>query len=228
MHEGRPVINRAEFMRQLGIARVTAERWYRARRENGHPAPVLTLGHSLYFDEAALLAWGRAQQQRRRANPQARIIRDGRTLVNRAELARMIGVGEQHLASLYAQRARTGHPEAVLREGRSLYFDEADCREWHHRYTAAKLATLTEVDRSGDPDELVDLDEATRALGYANKRVITSFRARNVGYFPPPDATHPDRWYRRTLWGFADRRSRPGRAGHADTRPAEQRTSEQR
>jgi hypothetical protein len=58
-------------------------------------------------------------------------------------------------------------------------------------------------------------------LGYASKRVITSYLARNVGYFPPPDATDLNRWFRRTLWAFADRRSRPGRAGHADARSTE-------
>jgi predicted DNA-binding transcriptional regulator AlpA len=219
MHEGRPVINRAEFQRQLGIARATAERWYQDRASNGHPEPVLREGRRLFFDEAELLAWGRAQQERR--TPPPRITRDGHTLITRAELARITGVSEQHLAGLYSQRAESGHPEAVHREGQFLYFDEAECREWHDRYTAAKLATLTEVDRSGDADELVGIREAARVLGYARKQSIESYRSRNIGYFPDPDATEPNRWFRRTLWAFADRRSRPGRAGHAATRLSE-------
>lgn len=220
LHEGRPVINRAEFQRQLGIARATAERWYQDRAENGHPEAVLRDGRRLFFDEAELLAFGRAQQERR-TNPAARITRDGRTLITRAELARITGLGEQHLASLYSQRAESGHPEAVLRDGQWLYFDELACREWHDRYRAAKVATLTEVDRGGDPDELVGIQEAARVLGYARKQSIDSYRARNIGYFPDPDATEPNRWARRTLWAFADRRSRPGRAGHADTHSPE-------
>lgn len=219
VHEGRPVINRAEFQRQLGIARATAERWYQDRAENGHPEPVLRDGRRLFFDETELLAWGRGQLERR--SPPPRITRDGRTLITRAELARITGLGEQHLASLYSQRTENGHPEAVLQEGRWLYFDELACREWHDRYTAAKLATLSEVDRSGDPDELVEIREAARVLGYARKESIDSYRSRNVGYFPDPDATEPNRWARRTLWAFADRRSRPGRAGHADTHSPE-------
>jgi hypothetical protein len=58
-------------------------------------------------------------------------------------------------------------------------------------------------------------------LGYARKQSIESYRSRNIGYFPDPDATEPNRWARRTLWEFADRRSRPGRAGHASAQPAE-------
>lgn len=216
-HEGRPVINRAEFMRQLGIARATAERWYQDRAANGHPEPVLRDGRRLFFDEDTLLSWGRAQVERR-TSPPARITRDGRSLITRAELARITGLSEQHLAGLYSQRADSGHPETAHREGQIVYFDEDQVREWHERYRHAKVATLTEVDRSGDPDELVGIREAARVLGYARKQSIESYRSRNIGYFPDPDATEPNRWARRTLWAFADRRSRPGRAGHSSTR----------
>jgi hypothetical protein len=150
---------------------------------NGHPEPVLRDGRRLFFDEDELLSWGRAQLERR-TNPPARITRDGRTLITRAELGRITGLSEQHLAGLYSQRAENGHPEAALRESQWLYFDELACREWHDRYRQAKVATLTEVDRSGDPDELVGIREAARLLGYAHKQSIDSYRARNIGYFP--------------------------------------------
>jgi predicted DNA-binding transcriptional regulator AlpA len=143
-----------------------------------------------------------------------RITRDGRTLITRAEVARLTGLSESAVAGLYSRRAASGHPNAVHRDGRWLYFDEHDILDWHHRRQTAKKATLTHVDRTGDPDELLDRHAAARLLGYTAANVIDSYRARNTGYFPDPDAGRPLRWRRATLWAFADRRSRPGRAGH--------------
>ena len=34
---------------------------------------------------------------------------------------------------------------------------------------------------------MVDAEEAARILGYASPRTISSYLARNVGYFPDPD-----------------------------------------
>jgi hypothetical protein len=112
----------------------------------------------------------------------------GRALISRAEVARRLNMREQTLADLYAARETSGHPEAVHREGRRLYWaePEAEAMAWAHERKAAKKATLTPVDRSGEPDELVDAEEAARILGYASPRTITSYLARNVGYFPDP------------------------------------------
>lgn len=140
---------------------------------------------------------------------------EGRVLVTRAELVEQLGMAEPTLARLYTHRASTGHPEAVHREGRRLLFDQAQTRAWAAARVQAKRSALTRVDRGGDPDELVDVDEAARVLGYANRRTIDSYLARRSrGYFPAPDDPTGRRWRRRTLWAFADRRSRPGRAGH--------------
>lgn len=216
--EGRPVITRADLIARLGIARSTAETWYRHRDTNGHPEPVRTVGRQLYFDEDAILAWARAQLDS--APPPARIVRDGRALITRAELSRQTGLSSSALAGLYSRRADTGHPEAARRDGAWLYFDEAGTLAWHAARNARKTATLTAVDRNGDPDELLDRTDAAQLLGYAGPTVIDSYRARNVGYFPEPDDTRPLRWRRGTLWAFADRRSRPGRAGHAHASPS--------
>lgn len=211
-HEGRTVINRGELMRQVGVSQGTAERWYRERPDNGHPEAVLTVGRRLYFDEVQLIGWARAQLDR--AGPPARIVRDGRTLITREELCRLTGLAEVTVTALYVQRASSGHPPAVHRDGLWLYFDEADVLDWHARRLEAKRATLTPVDRSGDPEELLDQAEAAELLGLSGPTVIGSYRSRNKGYFPEPDAEQPLRWRRVTLWAFADRRSRPGRAGH--------------
>lgn len=139
----------------------------------------------------------------------------GRVLVGRAELVAQLHTTEETLARLYSQRARTGHPDAVGRDGRRLLWDQAEVHAWWTARTQAKRAGLTAVNRSGDPEELVDVDEAARVLGYANRRTIDSYLARRSrGYFPAPDDANGRRWRRATLWAFADRRSRPGRAGH--------------
>lgn len=204
------MIDRGELVARLGIGRSTAETWYRDRDRNGHPAPVLTHGRRLYFDEAELLAWARNHMQ---SVPAAgRIVRDGRTLISRTEAGRLLGLSEPRLLGLYAQRATSGHPDPVHREGRRLYFDEAAILAWDQQRRAAIRATFTPVDRDGDSDELLNRTEAARLLGYSGPKVIDSYRARNLGYFPEPDATGPLRWRRATLWAFADRRSRPGRA----------------
>lgn len=215
-HEDRTVINRGELMRQVGVSQGTAERWYRERHDNGHPEAVVTMGRRLYFDEAQLIGWARAHLDR--PAPPARIVRDGRTLITREELRRLTGLAEVTVTTLYSQRASSGHPPAVHRDGLWLYFDEADVLGWHAHRLEAKRATLTPVDRSGDPDELLDQAEAAALLGLSGPKVISSYRARNKGYFPDPDAEQPLRWRRATLWAFADRRSRPGRAGHPRAR----------
>jgi hypothetical protein len=129
LHRGRAVAVRAEVMRQAGIDPATAQNWYRDRTNNGYPAPVLAVGRRLYYDEVTLLAWVEAQLSP--APPPARILRRGRTLVTRDELVRLTGLSEPALADLYTHRATTGHPEAVHRDRRHLYFDERDVLAWH-------------------------------------------------------------------------------------------------
>lgn len=144
-HEGRSVIARGDLMRQAGVRPATAENWYRDRAHNGHPRPVLAVGRRLYFDEEALLAWVDAQTDP--APPPSRILRGGRSLVLRAEIVRLTGLSEDALADLYAHRATTGHPEAVHRDRRHLYFDERETLGWHAARTAAR--TVIERKRRG-------------------------------------------------------------------------------
>lgn len=140
----------------------------------------------------------------------------GRRLVDRAELVDRMGMTEQTLSRLYSQRASTGHPAAIGRVGRRLLWDLDEVSAWVDARLEAKRAGMTPLDRAGDPDEFVDVDEAARVLGYANRRTIDSYLARRGrGYFPEPDDPAGRRWRRRTLWAFAERRSRPGRAGHS-------------
>jgi hypothetical protein len=136
VHDGRTVVRREDLMRQAGVDHATAENWYRDRAHNGHPLPVLAVGRLLYFDERSLLAWVDAQLDP--APPEPRIVRRGRTLVTRPELARLTGLTEATVAGLYARRATTGHPAAVHRDRRHLYFDEQETLAWHAARTTER------------------------------------------------------------------------------------------
>jgi hypothetical protein len=116
----------------------------------------------------------------------------------------------------YQNREKTGHPEKAGRIGRTDYWYADEWDAWHQAYRQDKIDALTQVDRLGDPDALVDAGEAARILGYANRYVIHANR--RLGYFPEPDAYRPARrgpqsplWKRSTIWAAADRR--PGMGG---------------
>jgi hypothetical protein len=146
---------------------------------------------------------------------------EGRPHINRAAIEQQVGMSEQAQANLYAQRKTNGHPEGV-RIGHVLWFDEEKVLAFYRDRARAKQASLTEVDRGGDPDELCDVATATKVLGYTNESTIRAFLTANQGYFPEPDQVEllPSGrlhrlWKRSTLWEFADGRSRPGRRGRA-------------
>ena len=142
MHKGRSVVTRATLLREVMVDRTVAEAWYVNRAHNGHPGPVLASGRRLYFDEVALLAWIHVQLNPAEAPP--RIVRGGRSLVTRAELARLTGLSVTALRDIYANRAVTGHPEVVHRDRRDVYFDEDASLAWH----ALRLASRrTPADR---------------------------------------------------------------------------------
>jgi hypothetical protein len=144
---------------------------------------------------------------------------DGRLHIGRAEIGRRTGLSVQAQKNLYHLRAENGHPEGV-RIGRSLYFDEERIMAFYRGRLEGFRSALTEVDRSGDPDELLGIAEATRLLGFTSTSTIRGYLSRNEGYFPDPDeaddlpAGGVRRWWkRRTLWRFADQRSGRGRGG---------------
>ena len=123
------MVTRDALMRDAVVDRAVAEAWYGNRAHNGYPRPALAYGRTLYFDEAALLAWVQIQRDPTAAAP--RIVRGGRTLVTRTELARLTGLSEAVLRHLYVNRAVTGHPKVVHRVRRDLYFDERASLAWH-------------------------------------------------------------------------------------------------
>jgi hypothetical protein len=125
------------------------------------------------------------------------------------------GVPSRTVDAWYRDRARTGHPEKAGRIGRTDYWYEDEWTAWHQAYLRRKAGALTQPDRGGDPDELVDAAGASRILDYANRDVIHANR--RLGYFPEPDAhgtasngRRSPLWKRSTVWAFADARERGG------------------
>jgi hypothetical protein len=136
-------------------------------------------------------------------------------VISRADMAAR-GVPSSTASTWYRDRARTGHPEKAGRIDRTDYWYEDEWTAWHQAYQRGKIESLTQVDRSGDPDDLVDAAGAARMLRYSSRDVIHANR--RLGYFPEPDAYGPARqgrpvplWKRSTVWAAADRR--PGQGG---------------
>jgi hypothetical protein len=115
---------------------------------------------------------------------------NGRPVISRANMAAR-GVPAATASVWYRDRARTGHPEKAGRIGRTDYWYEDEWTAWRQAYQRAKIGSLTQVDRDGDPDDLVDAAEVARMLRYASRDVIHANR--RLGCFPEPDAHGPAR-----------------------------------
>lgn len=133
------------------------------------------------------------------------------------------GVPRSTVDGWYRDRARTGHPEKAGRIGRTDYWYEDEWTAWHEAHLRGKVESLTRVDRTGDPDDLVDAAEAARMLRYSSRDVIHANR--RLGYFPEPDASGKAArgrpvplWKRSTVWAAADRREGMG-GGHKPGTP---------
>jgi hypothetical protein len=147
---------------------------------------------------------------------------NGRPVISRADMAAR-GIPRTTVDGWYRDRARTGHPEKAAQIGRTDYWYEDEWTAWHETHLHSKVESLTQTDRSGDPDDLVDAAEAARMLRYASRDVIHANR--RLGYFPEPDAygtTSKGRraplWKRSTVWAAADGRKGMG-GGHKPGTP---------
>jgi hypothetical protein len=143
-------------------------------------------------------------------------------VISRADMAAR-GVPYTTVNGWYRNRAATGHPEKAGRIGRTDYWYEDEWTAWHQAYQRAKIESLTQVDRDGDPDDLVDAAEAARMLSYSGRDVIHAHR--RLGYFPEPDdygttarGRRAPLWKRSTVWEAADRRPGVG-GGHLPGTP---------
>ncbi|WP_156313059.1 hypothetical protein [Micromonospora sp. HK10] len=147
----------------------------------------------------------------------------GRDVVNRIEAAAMLGISVSHLDRLYRERDSNGFPERA-----------ADGRTWHRQDIAdyelpreqATRSARDSVDRSGDPDELVDTATAARILGYRDRSALAGnnpvwlrLQQQVDDESLTPSGRKRRRWKRRTVWAIAE--NRIGKGGATRTgRPA--------
>ncbi|ACU77816.1 hypothetical protein Caci_9003 [Catenulispora acidiphila DSM 44928] len=138
----------------------------------------------------------------------------GREVVDRTAMV-SYGIGRSTLDAAYANRAETGFPEKATREGRTDYWFTDEWETWFAGHQKEKAARLTEVDRSGDPDDLVYAAEAARIIGWKDAAAVR--KAVRDGYLPAASPQDYDgrrpRWRRATLWDAAD-----ARTGHGSPR----------
>ncbi|MGC9667434.1 hypothetical protein ACNTMW_12865 [Planosporangium sp. 12N6] len=132
---------------------------------------------------------------------------DGRVALDRAGVAAHTGAARTTVNHWHRHRDRFGFPDGFTHDGGEWFWLD-DITAFHAAHLANKRAELTEVDRSGSPNELVTSGGAAAILGYRSYRNL-----------PDTLLDHPDQaeelpsgrirrhWYRRTVWAVADART---------------------
>ncbi|MET7718481.1 hypothetical protein [Streptomyces sp. NPDC005407] len=190
-------------MTRRGITLSPLEEWYRDRHTSGHPEVVGKIGRELVWDAEE---WDRWYDQRQ----------DPGSLESRTQLAARHGLAKGTIDRLWGLREENGHPEPAKTVDRTMYWDPTEWDDWYAGYKKRSQRTELQVDRSGDPDDLITLADAARVLG-VEPTSITNYPKR-----PPRGWPHPveeeqlpsgrlRRRYRRAdIWKYADTRSMAG------------------
>lgn len=140
---------------------------------------------------------------------------NGRLAIDRAGVAERWHVSmptlDMRLANHKPPRAI---PDAPTNRRQKLWWwvDEIDA--WMQGFEDRKRAALTHVDRTGDPNDLLNSSEAARVLGYrgpGNLRPEFKNLADQVEQLP--SGRKRRRWKRSTIWAYAERRSGRGGTG---------------
>ena len=131
-----------------------------------------------------------------------------RVALDRHGVAVHTGTARSTVNHWHRHRERTGFPDAFTDEagGEWFWLDQIDA--FHTAHQKAKLAVLTTVDRSGDPNELVGSGEAAKILRYGSYRNLPDeLRDQPDDVEILSDGRLRRRWYRRTVWAIADART---------------------
>ncbi|MGA5304578.1 hypothetical protein ACPCHT_32035 [Nucisporomicrobium flavum] len=108
----------------------------------------------------------------------------------------------------HRHRERTGFPEAFTDDTGTEWFWQDEIDAFYTAHLKAKLAVLTPVDRSGDPNELVGSGDAARILGYGSYRNLPDeLRDQPDDIEILSDGRLRRRWQRRTVWAIAAART---------------------
>jgi hypothetical protein len=143
--------------------------------------------------------------------------RRGRRQLDRPGIARRTGVSAATVDYWHLHRDETGFPGKADTdpEGRDWWWQK-DIEAFHTAHLEARAATFTEVDRTGNPRDLLTAPQAARVLGYKNHRSLPDELLHNPDQADElPSGRLRRRWYRRTVWAYAD--GRPLR--HSTGRP---------
>ncbi|RZU48797.1 hypothetical protein EV385_0521 [Krasilnikovia cinnamomea] len=142
---------------------------------------------------------------------------DARIALDRSGVAAHTGAARSTVNHWYRHREHTGFPDAFTDDTGQEWFWQDEIDAFHTAHRRAKLAVLTTVDRSGDPDELVGSGEAAKIMGYGSYRNLPDeLRDRPDDVEILSNGRLRRRWYRRTVWAVAD--ARTGRQSTGRTR----------
>jgi len=145
-------------------------------------------------------------------------IRRGRRQLDRPGIAERTGVSAATVDYWHRHRAETGFPAkaGTDADGRDWWWQK-DIDTFHTAHLATRATTFTVVNRSGDPRDLLTAPQAAHVLGYKNHRSLPDELLRNPDRADElPSGRLRRRWYRQTVWDYAD--GRPLR--HSTGRPA--------
>jgi hypothetical protein len=107
------------------------------------------------------------------------------------------------------RRAETGFPikADTDTDGRDWWWQK-DIDAFYTAHLEARDATFTEVDRTGNPRDLLNAPQAARVLGYKNHRSLPDELLKNPDQAEElPSGRLRRRWHRQTVWDYADGRT---------------------
>ena len=143
--------------------------------------------------------------------------RTGHRQLDRPGIAEHLGVSTATVDYWHLHRDETGFPTKAD--------TDADGRDWwgqkaidafYAAHLANRAARFTEVNRAGNPRDLLTAPEAARVLGYKNHRSLPDELLDDPDQSEElPSGRLRRRWYRQTVWDYAD--ARPLR--HSTGRP---------
>jgi hypothetical protein len=132
---------------------------------------------------------------------------DGRAALDRAGVAEHTGASRSTVNHWHRNRDRFGFPEAFTHDGGEWFWLD-DITAFHIAHLAAKKAVLTEIDRSGGPNDRVTSGGAAAILGYASHRNLPDELLDHPDFVEElPSGRIRRYWYRRTVWAHADART---------------------
>ena len=131
----------------------------------------------------------------------------GRIAVDRAGVAAYTGVARTTVNYWLRHRDRFDFPTGFNGDGGEWFWLD-DIKAFHAAHLVAKKAVLTEVDRSGGPNDRVTSGGAAAILGYASYRNLPDELIDNPDFTEKlPSGRIRRYWYRRTVWAHADART---------------------